>query len=87
MVDLAVISSIYEYGYGIVLCSFKTVLIPSAKWLTTSEFAIQWHYAGSTSGPIETSDYVVDPRYHIWDIGGKPEPTIEVVSQARAFIH
>lgn len=86
MVELAVINFPFEHERGIVLKGFSTLLVPTAKWITTSGTAIQWHYVQSYSYVINLLDYVWDSRYHAWDLGEEPTPVLETVKEARPFV-
>lgn len=86
MVELTVIDFPFEHERGIVLKGFSTLPVPTAKWITTSGIAIQWHYVRSSSLNFDLLDYVWDPRYHVWDIGEEPAPVLEIVKEARSVI-
>ena len=86
MILFAGINFSFEYGRGIVLKGFRTMLVACAKWLGASGIAIQWQYLRWEVEEIDPLDYVWDSQYHIWDVGEEPAPLLETVNQARTFI-
>ncbi|KAJ4161615.1 uncharacterized protein LMH87_007645 [Akanthomyces muscarius] len=86
MVDLAAVDYPVEYARGIALRGFNTLLVVTAKWVTASGTAIQWHFVDS-SGGISLSEYADNERYHIWKVGEEPPPQLETIREAiRTFI-
>lgn len=84
MTQLAAVNYPFEYERGIVLKGFDTLLVATARWVTDSGTAIQWHFAHARGGiPLE---YTNDEKYHIWKVD-EPPPELETVREAiRTFL-
>ncbi|KUJ14125.1 uncharacterized protein LY89DRAFT_671502 [Mollisia scopiformis] len=86
MVNLAAVDYPFEYERGIVLKGFNTLLVVTAKRVTDSGSAFQWHFVHSKNN-IPLSRYTDDERYHIWEEEEESRPQLENIREAiRTFL-